>query len=720
MAANPREEAPVSPDILPYQLIPARDLPAVVQRFLDDGVPIGLDVEATGLDHWASKLVTVQLGDAHGVSIADVRHLDGDGQAHLAEAVRLLLSGKVEVQGHNLKYDMLTLAVACGFSTDALAARLYDTMLAEQVILGGANAVDGSGRERASLLATASRYGISLTKEERSWFIDLDTRPEWHESLPHEQLEYAARDIAVLPVVRAGQEAEVTAKGLTDTVKLEMAAAPAVMAMELAGVAVDVDGWRRHLDGIQAQADTLGMQLQTALLPRFLAAKREEQARQTHDLARYQEEKKATIDQARAFWNELPQDSRPMWGDVRKHTTKEWGTAHPRPLTPLPLPSEVNLGSPKQLLEALALVGVHLTDTEAATIEEEAKRRPDVPALALLCRWRKLNKLLTSFGEKILSRVQRDGRVHPSWRQIGAEEGQVSTGRMSCAVPNFQQIPAHDDQDGDSIRRHIVAGSGHVLVIADYSQMEPRILAERSRDAALLGIFTDGADLYTSIAIRMGLLPEGATKEDAKAARLGGGSVRDAAKTITLAVSYGMGPGSLAEKLGCPLDEAREHLSTFFASFPGVARYRDETVQQAIQLGYSATIGGRRRTFRALPQPERYQFITWEGFMAAQQQWRMDESRMRRQAVNHTIQGTGADILKLALVLTFRRLHRLAPSAQIVAAVHDELIVEAPEICADQAARDLETAMEQAARYYLPTVALGEFRADQAPYWRKS
>ena len=632
-----------------YRLVPISDLPGIVSRCIEDGGPIGLDVEATGLDYWASKLVTIQLGDRHSVFIADLRNLDSDSQAHLTEAARLLLSGRVEVTGHNLKYDVLALCVACGLGPDALLhARFYDTMLAEQIILGGVDAPDGSGRERASLLATANRYGISLTKEERSYFIDLDTRPEWDASIPDEQLTYAARDIAILPAIRTVQAEEITINGLGDTVKLEMACLPAVVAMELAGIAVDVGGWRAYLDGVRAKAGSLEEQIQSELFPQFLSANRSAQARQTHDLARYHEEKQVAIDQARAFWKELPQDSRPMWRDVRKHTIHEWVADHPRSATPQPLPDRVNLGSPVQLREALALLGVHLVSTEADILEEEAKRHPDVPALALLCRWRKLNKLLTSFGEKVLSRVQRDGRVHPSWRQIGAEEGQVSTGRMSCAEPNLQQIPAHDDQDGDSIRRHIVAGPGHVLVIADYSQMEPRILAERSQDAALLGIFTDGADLYTSIAIRMGLLPKGATKEDAKAARLGDGSVRDAAKTITLAVSYGMGPGSLAEKLGCPLAEAREHLSTFFATFPGVACYRNETVQQAIQLGYTAAIGGRRRTFRALPQPERSQFITWEGFMAAQQQWRMDESRMRRQAVNHTIQGTGADILKLA------------------------------------------------------------------------
>jgi DNA polymerase I-like protein with 3'-5' exonuclease and polymerase domains len=141
---------------------------------------------------------------------------------------------------------------------------------------------------------------------------------------------------------------------------------------------------------------------------------------------------------------------------------------------------------------------------------------------------------------------------------------------------------------------------------------------------------------------------------------------------------------------------------------------------RALLLGYSTTTGGRRRVFQVLPPPERGQFTSWDGFKAALEAHRITESTIRRQAVNATIQGTGADIMKLALILAFRRLPIDAPGAHLVAAVHDELIVETPLVCADAAARVLEDAMRNAATAYLPTVAIGELKAEPSPYWKKS
>jgi len=716
--------APVA--TVPYRLIPARDLAAVVGQFIAGGRPVGLDVETTNTDPWTSRLICIQVGDERGAFIVDVRHATQDGWASLAEAMRLLFSSRVEVVGHNLKFDVLTLAVHLGIGPDELRAlRVYDSMIAEQVILGGADAVDGSGRERANLAATAARYGIPITKDPRSWFVNLDVperQAEWDAPLPDTQLAYAASDVLVLPAVRTGQASEIAARGLGDTIALEMAATAAIIAMELAGIQVDVDGWRAYLAGIEGQADALESRIQADLAPAFLAARRAVQARDTFALTRWQSAKQAEIDSARASWDALPKDARlMMWGEVRKRAIRDFTDALPRPQTPSPLPDRVNLDSPAQIKEAFAYQGVTLPDTTADVIEAEAKRRPDVGALALLVEWRKLNKLTSSFGEKVLARVQGDEvggwRLHPSWRQIGSEDGGVSTGRMSCASPNFQQLPRDNEDDVDSIRRHIVARSGHVLVIADYSQMEPRILAERSQDAALLETFARGADLYTEMAVRMGLAPAGTTKVEAKQLRLGDENLRDAMKTLTLAMSYGKGARTLAGDLNISEAEAKGHRDALFAAFPDVARYREQVASRALLLGYSTTTGGRRRVFQVLPPPERRQFTSWDGFKAALEAHRITESTIRRQAVNATIQGTGADIMKLALVLAFRR---LPAGAHLVAAVHDELILESPLAGVDEAARVLEGAMRDAAKSYLASVEIGELKAVPSPYWKKS
>ena len=717
---------------IPYRLIPAQDLPGIVDRFIDLGCPVSLDVETTTTNPWASKLISVQVGDERGGYVVDMRHATTEDWASLRMAARLLFSGRVEIAGHNIKFDTLVLCVHLGIGPDELRAlRLYDSMLAEQVIVGGADEADGSGtRAKARLDVTAARYGVSVSKDPREWFVNLDApdrQAEWDAPLPDAQLAYAALDVVVLPAVRAGQASEIVARGLADTVALEMACTPAVIAMELAGIAVDVDGWRAYLAGVKAQADGLEARVQTDLAPAFLAARRAKQVHETALLVRWQNAKEAEIVGARARWDALPKDTRPLWGEVRKWAIRQFTDARPRPKTPAPLPPCVNLSSPQQKKEALAYQGVALLDTEAETLEAEAKRRPDVPALGMLVQWSKLNKLLSSFGETVLERVQGDGadgtgwRLHPGWRQIGSEEGGVSTGRMSCGGPNFQQLPRDSaDEGADSIRKHIVARPGHCLLPCDYSQMEMRILAERAQDVVLLDAFARGADVYTTMAIQMGLAPAGTTKAEAKALRLGNNNLRDAMKTVTLAVSYGMGPRSLSADLGCTEDEARAHLDAFFGAFRGVARYREQTASSALVLGYSTTVSGRRRVFRVLPKPERYQFTTRDGFIAALEAHHKTESTIRRQAVNATIQGSGADIVKLAVILAFRRLPLGAPGAHLVSCIHDELIVESPLACADEAARVLEDAMRDAARSYLPTVAIGELKAEPSLYWKKS
>jgi DNA polymerase-1 len=698
----------------PTALVAPRDLPGVVERFIAEGAPLGVDVETTGRDPWAHRLVSVQLGDACGVFIADLRHLTSDDERALETTVRLLFSGRAELMGHNLKFDLLFLAVRCGVMPDDLKRlRLYDSMLAEQVLLGGALTESGA-REKARLDATGARYGLSIPKDARSFFEGVDQRAAWDEPLPLEQLVYAARDVAALPHIRHEQEALAERNGLRDTLASEMDAAPAVIAMELAGVAVNADGWRGEINGVRMEAEEIEARIQEALFPAYRAAKAHMQVEQTHDLALWQAGYDAAIDVARARHRTLPASQRPKWGDVRKVTTATYRAEHPRPPTPAPLPDTLSLHSPTQLLEGFALLGVYLVNTEAETLENEAEERPDVGALADLVSWRKTSKLIDSYGETVLSRIQPDGRVHPSWRQIGSEERGVATGRMSCSAPNLQQIPG--EKSSAQLRRHIVAVPGHVLVSCDLSQIEPRILAERSGDATLLALFAKGGDIYTATAVQLGLLPQGATKDDAKSARFAGVSVRDAAKTLTLATIYGQWARSLAEALGCDEDMAQAHLDTFFAAFPGVARYRARIEAEALSTGAARSIGGRWRVFRRYPEPERHQFATWEGFKAARSQWWKDEHRMRRQAVNHTIQATGADVLKLSMALVF---HRLPNGAHLVAAVHDELLVEAPAACAGEAASVLTSAMEEAARSYLPTVALGSFEVSIAPYWRK-
>ncbi len=702
----------------PYCLVPIPDMPGIVQQFIDADESLGVDVETTGTDHWQSKLITLQLGNSECVYIADLRQWEQSNGSRQAfrETAELLFSGKVRLLAHNGKFDVLALAVHLAMTPDDLRhLRMFDTMLAEQVILGGLES-DTGAREKASLDATASRYGIHLAKDPRNWFVDLDTRPEWDVPFPSKQLLYMSSDITTLPSVCAGQARLIKDRGLANSIALEMDALRAYMAMELHGVGVETAGYREYLKKVQTQSEDLEQRIQAVLFPTYLRQKRAEHLRQAAALAQWQTEQDALLVAEKAKYEELPKGTKTCgWGECRKHAIAAFRARSPRPKKPDALPGKLNLGSHVQLQEALSLIGVVLCSTEADELEKAYRRYPDVEALALLVEWRKLAKILGTYGESLLAKIAPDGRLHPNWRQIGSEASGVATGRSSCSEPNLQNLPSKPIA-GDLIRNHIVASPGHTLIGVDFNQQEMRVLAERSQDSALLDIFERGKDIYTAFAVAVGLAPEGTTKDESKRIPFGDSNLRQAMKVLTLAVSYGMGPRSLGHDLGVSEEEAGMYLADFYASFPGIKRYQDRTAEATLSVGYSTTICGRRRNFRVIPEPERRQYLTWDGFMAARQEWRIAMSRVRRQAVNHTIQGTAADITKTALSLIFRE---LPLGSYLIGAIHDEILVEALEQDAKAVADLMVRLMEQAARSYLPTVALGKMEAVIAPFWKE-
>ena len=311
---------------------------------------------------------------------------------------------------------------------------------------------------------------------------------------------------------------------------------------------------------------------------------------------------------------------------------------------------EVNVNSTKQLrevlFEKLGLTPGKKTktgySTDAATLE---RLRDDHPVVAHLLAYREVEKLRSTYGEGLLAEVGPGDRIRATFNQTVAR-----TGRLSSDAPNLHNIPVRSEA-GRAFRRAFVPTDGCVLLVADYNQIELRVIAHLADDPGLIAAFEAGDDIHTAVAARTwGIDPSEVTSE-----------VRNRAKMVAYGLAYGMEAYGLAQRLGSPVEEAAEILDSYFGAFPSVRDYMDRTVEEARQKGYTETLFGRRRRIPELSSPN---------FNVRQ--------AGERQAMNAGIQGLAADVFKVALIRIDDRLRTGGSASKLVLQVHDEVILEVP------------------------------------------
>lgn len=340
----------------------------------------------------------------------------------------------------------------------------------------------------------------------------------------------------------------------------------------------------------------------------------------------------------------------------------------------------VNLNSPSQLIDAFAKVGVDIPSTGSAILSSI-----DHPLAKLMLEYRGHEKLITAFGDNLLQHIHpKTGRLHPDYMQIGAD-----TGRFACSKPNLQQIPKESE-----FRSCFVAPEGRKLVVADYSQIELRILAEMSGDPALVSAFKEGKDLHTYTASLMFGIPEDKVRKDVE---------RFQAKSINFGLMYGRGAHSLGAQLGVSGEEAEKLLERYFKQYSGVKKWLDKVAKEAVSKGFSRTMIGRRRLHET-PDPgdPGYDRIV---------------SGIERKGKNTPIQGTSADMIKYALVFLRQKNRAAGIDAFPIQTVHDEIVVEAAEKDAERAKTILEESMIEAGRLMLKKVPV-EVEAGISDVWQ--
>lgn len=342
---------------------------------------------------------------------------------------------------------------------------------------------------------------------------------------------------------------------------------------------------------------------------------------------------------------------------------------------------EFNLNSPKQLgvalFEKLGLPAKKKTKSGYSTNAEVLEDLKDKhPAVSLLLEYRQLAKLKSTYTDGLQNCVAQDGRIHTTFNQTEAR-----TGRISSLEPNLQNIPVRTEL-GKKLREFFIAEDGKVLVDADYSQIELRVLASIANDQNMISAFKSGADIHTATAAQVFGLPIDMVTP----------VLRSRAKAVNFGIVYGIGAFSLAKDIGVTRKEADNYIKNYLASYPNVASYMENTIKNAKLNGYVTTLFGRRRYLPELSSSN--------GMLRAFGE---------RVARNAPIQGTAADIIKLAMIKVFDTLKREVPSAKLILQVHDELIVECDKKDAETVSGILKTEMENAVQLSVNLIADAHF-----------
>ena len=584
-----------------FQLVnDAEALKKAVEELKDQPF-LGFDVETTQIDPYKGELRLVQLSDGKNTKVIDLRafgsrewRVEGEEPEKLRRnpdlaPLRDLLASKKQVKiAHNAKFDAKWVRRHLGVEVE----NLYDTYLASVLVAAGEG-------DRRHGLADVAQFFLSRTLDKSEQVSDWGAN-----ELSHSQVEYAARDAAIMPEVREKINERIVSDNLEKALKLENECIVPVAEMELNGFFLDEERWREQLGKVTRLQAKYADELQDML--------------------------SAGVAQASLFGR-----------------------------------AEINLDSQQQVTDALLNLGVPVPNTTRAwELQPLAEKYPQV---AKLLEYRVVAKAAQSFGENILEFIEpATGRIHADFRQIGAP-----TGRFACSSPNLQQIP-HEAE----YRRCFRAPEGRKLVIADYSQIELRILADFSEDRNFIEAFESGQDFHAATAAQIFNIMASDVSTDQ----------RSFAKRLNFGVVYGLGASRFAMMTGLTQRDAEETLRRYFATYPRMDEWLRNAARNVLTERSARTASGRMARMSFDPND------------------RSSIGAAQRYAKNMPIQGTSADILKRALRLLHDDLRD--GSGRLVNIVHDELVVECDAADVDHIAAKLESAMLRAGEQFVRRVPI--------------
>ncbi|GHO44554.1 DNA polymerase [Ktedonospora formicarum] len=683
----------------------------MVAVYAKDGSPVAFDTETDGFNPRHDSLHMMQFlqADREKVVIFDCRPHRGNLKA--VGKILFPLFERCLAVGANLKFDYKMLYEQCGIKIN----QMWDVILADQVIEGlGQSDADDKGKPMSLKGIMHRYYGVPMDKKERSWFVKLTEREdEYNAPYPENIVQYGARDVAKLCEIMESQKAELERRKMMQVLDLELKVSPVLAHVELAGISVDRDEWAVVIEGQKTEAEALYTEVVKTMKIPLMKARARIYDQELEEWAAFKAAKaereaylreQYTIDPEGLKWQQYQ----------KKHMGKgsPWKEKHPTIPVPHEDNSEPNLNSAPQVKMALWELGIKVKSTDKKTLEKLTGKHEFIK---IFLKYRKAEKFLQSFGYTLLEKIDpATGRIHPEYVQIGA-----STGRMSCKDPNWQQIPSKGI--GQILRSLVKSMPGMVMLTADFSNIELRILAELSQDKLLLKMFADGLDLHSETAYNMWKLDRSV---DVKTACIPGTTMpyRSAAKTLNFALVYGTTEYGLADQLGVSTEEAANIIKLYFDTYTGVAAWLEKVKRDGLKYGYSLTKFGRKRYIDEIgPEPvfpvnnRTPQAI--KEWRDAKRSWEFRLESIKRQLGNSPIQGLSADITKWALV--FIHEHLDYTRAAVVAVVHDEIVIESTEDYAEEAARIQAEAMDKACKLFLKTVVVPPTHVEKADHWVK-
>ena len=599
---------------------------------------------------------------------------------------------EVVIVGHNLSFDLAFLHQKFNVG---YPKRLWDTMIAEQLLTAGLDAFD-----HVNLKDTVYRYfGTELDKTQQTLFT-LDSE------ITQEQIDYIRGDVENLIPMFDHQAFTLGEQAAHTVMEIERKALPPFAEMVRYGVGVNRERLNPLLDETEIKRDELKAYLQRKLTPyirnkriadyeAMVAARKEYQAASDAKEAWFEEYWHDLVDPGPDGWNPSMREAwdEKKWLDMKLHKEdqkplgmrryvkakmSEWRKENPRPPVPKLDESLINLNSQQQMLIAMPAFGIQADNFQKKTLagillDLEGEQ---YEVLEKLLAYKKAQKLLDAFGTALIEKIGSDGRLHGNFKQIG-----TATGRPSCSKPNMLQMP----KDG-RFRSCFIPHSGNLFVVADYSQMELRIMAQLSGDKAMQQAFIDGLDLHSYTASLMFKKPMEETGDGTKE--------RQIAKIINFGILYGMGPTKLretlvAEGIRMTQQEAVNAVKLWRQTYAKAANLIKQWGQEAVTNGYTATPFGRRRFFDL-------DFTDEDGNYDKAQYF-----AVQREGANHPIQGTNADVTKMAMGMMWEILEG---KGTIVLQVYDEIVVECPEHLAPWTLNVVESCMRVAAETVLTDI----------------
>ena len=335
---------------------------------------------------------------------------------------------------------------------------------------------------------------------------------------------------------------------------------------------------------------------------------------------------------------------------------------------------EFNINSPKQLgvilFEKLGMPNGKKTKSGYSTAADVLEKlAPDYPVVSKILEYRQLSKLKSTYADGLTQYISEDGRIHGTFNQTI-----TATGRISSTEPNLQNIPIRMEM-GKKIRKVFIPKDGYVFIDADYSQIELRILAHMSGDEKLIAAYNSSEDIHRATAAEVFNTPIDEVTP----------LQRSNAKAVNFGIIYGKGAFSLGQDLGISRKEAEEYINAYFARYPKIKTFMEDTIKNGTKNGYVSTLWNRRRN---MPELQSSNF--------------MQRAAGERAAMNMPIQGTAADIIKLAMIKVHRALQEGGYRSRLILQVHDELLIEAYKEEKDAVAKILKENMEHAADLLVP------------------